>query len=124
MELKDKIKAIIPQAVFSETGELVVTLLPDDFRRVAETLRHDKEEPMDYLRDIVGMDWGDALGALYYLESTVTYRRITLKTSTADREQPFLPSVCDLWKTAEIKEREVYDFFGIRFLNIQITGIV
>ncbi len=117
MELKDKIKAIIPQAVFSETGELVVTLLPDDFRRVAETLRHDKEEPMDYLRDIVGMDWGDALGALYYLESTVTYRRITLKTSTADREQPFLPSVCDLWKTAEIKEREVYDFFGIRFLN-------
>lgn len=117
MELKDKIKAIIPQAVFSETGELVVTLLPDDFRRVAETLRHDKEEPMDYLRDIVGMDWGDALGTLYYLESTVTYRRITLKTSTADREQPFLPSVCDLWKTAEIKEREVYDFFGIRFLN-------
>ena len=27
----------------------------------------------------------------------------------------FLPSVCGIWKTAEIKEREAYDFFGIRF---------
>ncbi len=117
MELKDKIKAMTPQTEFSELGELVVTLPLEDFRKVAEALRYDKEEPMDYLRDIVGMDWGETLGALYYLESTVTYRRVTLKISTSEREQAFLPSVCDLWKTAEIKEREVYDFFGIRFLN-------
>lgn len=117
MELKDKIKAMTPQTEFSELGELVVTLPLEDFRKVAEALRYDKEEPMDYLRDIVGMDWGETLGALYYLESMVTYRRVTLKISTSEREQAFLPSVCDLWKTAEIKEREVYDFFGIRFLN-------
>ena len=73
---------------------------------------------MDYLRDIVGMDWGEAgLGALYYLESSKTYARVVLKTLTPDRENAFIPSVYDLWKTAEIKEREVYDFFGIRFLN-------
>lgn len=118
MELIDKIKAIASEAVCSETGEPVITLKVDDFRRVAEMLRADKEEPMDYLRDIVGMDWGEkGLGALYYLESSHTYRQVTLKIYTLDRENTFLPSVCDLWKTAEIKEREVFDFFGIRFLN-------
>lgn len=30
-------------------------------------------------------------------------------------ENPLLPSVCRIWKTAEIKEREAFDFFGIRF---------
>lgn len=111
MELIDKIKAIAPEAVCSETGEPVITLKVDDFRRVAEMLRADKEAPMDYLRDIVGMDWGEkGLGALYYLESSQTYERVALKISTLDRENAFLPSVCDLWKTAEIKEREVFDF--------------
>lgn len=117
MEQIEKILKAFPQTVVSENGERIVELSPQDFRRVAEMLRHDSEEPMDFLRDIVGMDWGESLGALYYLESSVTYSRIVLKTATSDRDQAFLPSVCDLWKTAEIKEREVYDFFGIRFLN-------
>ena len=117
MEQIEKILKAFPQAVVSENGERIVELSPQDFRRAAEMLRHDSEEPMDFLRDIVGMDWGESLGALYYLESSVTYSRIVLKTATSDRDQAFLPSVCDLWKTAEIKEREVYDFFGIRFLN-------
>lgn len=117
MEQIEKILKAFPQAVVSENGERIVELSPQDLRRAAEMLRHDSEEPMDFLRDIVGMDWGESLGALYYLESSVTYSRIVLKTATSDRDQAFLPSVCDLWKTAEIKEREVYDFFGIRFLN-------
>ena len=55
----------------------------------------------------------EGLGALYLLESTRTGARITLKAVTTDREKALLPTVSDLWKTALIKEREVYDFFGI-----------
>lgn len=117
MEIKDKISKIDPQSSIQENGDLIVTVSQDKFYEVAKALRYDKDEPMDFMRDIVGMDWGESLGALYYLESTVTYRQIILKTFTTDRENPFLVSVSDLWKTALIKEREVYDFFGIRFLN-------
>ena len=117
MELIDKILKIAPDAAVLDYGQRIVELAPKDFRAVAEALRSDKDAPMDYLRDIVGMDWGETLGALYYLESSKDYSQVTLKTSTADRENPLLPTVCDLWKTAEIKEREVYDFYGIRFLN-------
>lgn len=117
MEIKDKISKIDPQSSIQENGDLIVTVSQDKFYEVAKALRYDKDEPMDFMRDIVGMDWGESLGALYYLESTVTYHQIILKTFTTDRESPFLVSVSDLWKTALIKEREVYDFFGIRFLN-------
>lgn len=86
------------------------------FHQTAEALRNDPQSPMDFLRDIVGMDWGEeGLGAVYFMESTATGEQIALRTATADRETPLLPTVSDLWKTALIKEREVYDFFGIRF---------
>lgn len=117
MELIDKIQKIAPSAALIDYGRQIVEIAAEDFYAVAKALRYDKDAPMDYLCDIVGMDWGDKLGVLYYLESSKDYSQVTLKTSTADRENPLLPSVCDLWKTAEIKEREVYDFYGIRFLN-------
>ncbi len=115
MKWFEKITKLAPEATLTEQGEQIVLVPAKDFRRVAEALRRDEEDALDYLRDIVGMDWGETLGALYYLESTTTHRRLTLKVETADRERPVLPGVGDLWKTAEIKEREVYDFFGIIF---------
>lgn len=118
MNIIEKISRLVPGITVAEQGDQVVTIPAESFHQVAEALRNDKDEPMDFLRDVVGMDWQEGgLGALYYLESSKTYSRIVLKTSTTDREHPYLPSVCDLWKTAEIKEREVFDFFGIRFLN-------
>ena len=94
----------------------ITTVRAEELYRKAEELRHNASAPMDYLRDIVGMDWGEeGLGALYYLESTATGERVVLKAVATDRENAFLPSVSSLWKTAKIKEREVFDFFGIRF---------
>ncbi len=70
----------------------------------------------DFLIDIVGMDWGDSLGAFYHMSPTDRPAEvITLKTATADRETPHLESVCDIWEVAQTYEREVHDFFGIVF---------
>ena len=94
----------------------VIKLPLSEFRKVMEGLRNDPQSPMDFLREIVGMDWGEeGLGAVYFLESTKTGDTIAVRTATTDREQPVLPTVSDLWKTALIKEREAYDFFGILF---------
>lgn len=117
MEITDKILKIAPSAVVREYGQQIVEVPVQDFRAVAEALRFDKDAPMDYLCDLIGMDWGDSLGVIYCLESTKDYSQVVLKISTPDRENPLLPTVCDLWKTAEIKEREAYDFYGIRFVD-------
>lgn len=115
MDIKDKILKIVPEVTFTEQGDTVAVVPLASFRKLAEALRHDPEDAMDFMRDIVGMDWGETLGALYYLESTTSNRRITLRTETDNRENPIIPSVCDLWATAQIKEREAHDFFGIIF---------
>ena len=91
-------------------------LAPEDLR--AEMQRLKDEEHFDFLETLTGMDWGeDGLGVVYNLWSTTQNKRISLKTATTDRENPFLPTVSDLWNIANIYEREVFDFFGIKFLG-------
>lgn len=91
-----------------------------------EMARLRNQEQMDYLRSLTGMDWGvpqtddepstwRGLGVIYHLESTETGKRLILATSTTNRREPYLPSVSDLWPAACLPEREVFDFFGIRF---------
>lgn len=91
-------------------------LAPEDLR--AEMQRLKDEEHFDFLETLTGMDWGEeGLGVVYTLWSTTKNKRVSLKTATTDRESPFLPTVSDLWDIANIHEREVFDFFGIKFLG-------
>ena len=92
----------------------IITVPAAEYRERMLALRG---EGFDFLESFTGMDWGDALGVVCHLEATSTGRRIAVKTSTPDREHPELPSVCDIWKAAELNEREAFDFFGIRFVG-------
>ncbi len=76
-----------------------------------------RNEGYDFLESLTGMDWGDSLGVVCHLESTTTGAHIVVKTATEDREHPELPTVSDIWKAAELNEREVYGFFGVRFVG-------
>ena len=87
---------------------------PADLRKEMDRLR--AEEHIDFLEYLTGLDWEEeGLGVIYQLESTETGKRVSLKSVCADRENPMLPSVSDLWDIANIYEREVYDFYGIIF---------
>lgn len=71
---------------------------------------------MDFLREIVGMDWEEqGLGAIYILENSNTHECAEVCVKTTNWTKPQLPTVSDIWKIAELYEREVYDFFGIEF---------
>ncbi|WP_242092034.1 NADH-quinone oxidoreductase subunit C [Aestuariivivens sediminicola] len=80
-------------------------------------LKTHPETHFDYLFCLTGMDWEPALGVVYHLESTEHRHIVVVKVKTEDRDHPSFDSVSDIWKTAEFHEREVYDFFGIRFNN-------
>ena len=84
-----------------------------------EMSRLKNEQHFDFLRNLTGMDWGEekGLGVVYQLENTETGDNINVDVATIDRENPFIPSVTKLWKAANFLEREVYDFYGIKFLG-------
>ena len=84
----------------------------------AEMAKLKNEKHFDFLVTIVGEDFGEeGLGCIYILENTKTHERMSVKAVNADRNEPYIPTVMHLWKSAEILEREVYDFFGIKFLG-------
>jgi NADH-quinone oxidoreductase subunit C/D len=115
---QDKIAKLFPAATFEVVDSvLTVTIDDKDWHSLAKTLREDREFDMDYMVTIVGMDWVSSLGCIYYLMSTAHNTQLAVKVSTTDRENPMLHSVADIWTIACLYEREVYDFFGIVFIN-------
>ena len=115
-DLQQQIAALCPEAQFDATGEfLLVTVADAQWHALATALKD--ELHFDYLTALVGVDWKDALGVMYYLTNTVTQEVIHVKVATTDREHPYLHSVSDLWAVANFQEREVYDFYGIVFIG-------
>ena len=102
---------------FNEEGSqfLNVGVPSEMLHGVLERLRDDEQTRFNYLFCLTGVDWGAELGVVYHLESTEHRHIIVVKVKTADRENPTLDTVSDLWATAEFHEREVFDFFGIKF---------
>ncbi|MDE5643559.1 MAG: NADH-quinone oxidoreductase subunit D [Muribaculaceae bacterium] len=113
--IQEKIAKLYPEAVVEQADTLTITIDDARWHNLAQTLRDDFS--MDYLVTIVGMDWKESLGCIYYLMSSKTNEIIAVKVSTTDRERPMLHSVADLWRVACLYEREVYDFFGIIFIG-------
>jgi len=70
----------------------------------------------DYLVNLTGMDYGKELGVLYQLYSMSHQHRFVIKIQLS-RENPELPTVEQVWKTANWHEREAFDMFGIVFLG-------
>ena len=84
----------------------------------AEMKRLHDEEGMDFLLNLTGEDWlEDGIGVVYQVENTKNHKQACIKCVVADRENPMIPSVCDLWDIANVYEREVYDYYGIIFTN-------
>lgn len=112
--IQEIIGNVCPEAVFEE-NEVTLAVVPDaKWHAVATAL---KNAGYEWLTALVGEDWGAEIGCIYYLTSTIDNSMVSVKVATADKENPMLHSVSDLWKNALLEEREVYDFFGIKFIN-------
>lgn len=118
VNIQEKISAICPSATFEQGDTLLVSVDDKNWHALAKALKDDAELAFDCLTAVVGHDWKDSLGCVYYLTSTKNqWQLIAVKVATTDRENPMLHSVSDLWKVALFQEREVFDFFGIKFIG-------
>jgi len=118
IQLGEFIKSIDQELDIKEGKQFVeVTVPPSKLYSLAKQLRDNKEAQFDFLFCLSGVDYGQDLGVVYHLRSTIYDHVVVLKTRTSDREHPQFPSVSDIWKTADFHEREAYDLLGIRFTN-------
>ena len=114
-KIKDIISSV-KSALLVEDGQYpTITVTPEELRKVAENLL---KNGYDFLVNLTGMDYKDSLGVIYHISSSIDRTSlVVVKTSTENRENPVIPTVSDIWESANLYEREVYDFFGIRFIN-------
>ena len=94
-----------------------IVLSFDNFASEMSKLKNQKH--FDYLVTIIGEDFGEeGYGCIYILENTDNNERCSVKTIAKKVDgSDVIPTVINLWKSAELLEREVFDFVGIKFLG-------
>ena len=86
---------------------------------VIDVLKTFKDAGFNFLADLTAIDnltlgGFERFAVVYHLLSHGSAERVTIKAYVPE-DNPVLPSIELLWKTADWQEREVFDLFGIKF---------
>lgn len=118
LQLTEFIKSIDADLDVKEGKQFTEVIVPPArLHSLARMLKDREETSFDFLFCMTGVDYGKDLGVIYHLRSTRHGHTLVLKTVTPDRQNPSVDSVSDIWGTADLNEREVFDLVGIRFNN-------
>jgi NADH-quinone oxidoreductase subunit C len=107
------------ERVVVHRGELTLYIAREAIVEVCRTLRDDPALRFEMCSGVSGVDYpadptGRRLHAVYHLLSMTYRRRLRLEVAVT-AEDPHIPSVTDVYPTANWHERETWDFFGIVF---------
>lgn len=103
--------------VVSGKQYIEMTVEAGSLHATALLLKEDEETSFDFLICLTGVDYAENMAVIYHLESIAHRHMMVLKVRTADRVNPLLDTVSDIWITAKYHEREAYDLLGIKFNN-------
>jgi NADH-quinone oxidoreductase subunit C len=105
-------------------GEVTLVVDAADLLAVALLLRDAPGCQFEQLIDLCGVDYSDyqgrgrdgaRFGIVIHLLSVSLNQRLRVRVAAPDDELPVLPSVNDIWNSANWFEREAFDLFGIVF---------
>jgi NADH-quinone oxidoreductase subunit C len=106
---------------YHEHDQACLIVDPEKLLGVLGWLQSWPTQEYNFLASLHGVDYLPAeprFGVVYELLNRDRVERLRVRAALADpggEELPELPSCVELFPTAEYQEREVYDFFGIRF---------
>ncbi|BDG07023.1 NADH-quinone oxidoreductase subunit C [Anaeromyxobacter paludicola] len=118
-EIHEKLKARFGDAVgpLSEPKiDPFAVVRADALPEIARFLRDEPSLALDFLENLSGVDYPkrNVIEVVYHLFSYGLKHGIVLKVE-ANREDPRVPSVEAIWKSANWMEREAYDLLGLVF---------
>ena len=106
------------EKVVVDRGEITFFLRRAHLVSVVRLLRDDPGLRFEFCSGVSGVHYpnetGRELHAVYHLLSMTHNRRIRLEVVAPDAD-PHIPSVVEVYPTADWHERETYDFFGLVF---------
>ena len=106
------------QQVTVDRGEITYYVRREHLVALCRTLRDDPALRFELCSSVSGVDYGtevpQRLHAVYHLTSMTYRRRIRLEVAV-DVDDAHVPSVVEVYPTADWHERETWDMFGIVF---------
>ena len=108
----------------SALGEVTAVIRADDMLASMRMLRDRAEFRFEQMLDVCGVDYlayggsgrdGARFAAVYHLLSLANNQRMRVRVCAPDDDFPVLPSVIDVWPSANWYEREAFDLYGIMF---------
>ena len=124
MDLRNLVDAEYPDAILEQTAykdredEVTFVLKADYLVRVCEFLRNHPASSFKILTDLTAAHYPEDVEpfqVIYQLISIDHSRLLRLKVKVKDGQE--VPTVTDVWSSANWMEREVYDLFGISFTD-------
>jgi len=101
------------QSIDESKNELYVSA--DQLTNVCNILKNTKQASFDLLTCISGVDYVEYFEIIYHLLSMKKNQSLVLKLKCFGRDDPVVDSVVDIWKGADLQEREIWDLMGIHF---------
>ena len=89
---------------------------PFEIESVCEYLKTEPDLAFDYLECLTGVDYPDAkkIAVVYHLYSYALRHRVVIKFFL-DRDDPAMPTLVNVWSSANWQERECFDLLGVLF---------
>ncbi len=121
------VRAVLGSRSFELTsalGELTLVVDHADYLAVMSELRDNLSTRFEELIDLCGVDYssyadhtwtGKRFAAVSHLLSIANNWRLRVRVFAPDDDMPLLPSVSEIWSSANWYEREAFDLFGILF---------
>ena len=117
-KLQEQILAFMPDATVLPVKQyLTIQVDAGQIHKLAAYLNENPEMAFDYLISECAVDYPDHMMVVYHLDSTKHRHQVVIKAKINSRENPEIESVYDLWKGCVFHEREMFDLFGIKFIN-------
>ncbi len=111
---------VITTPLVDSCGCETAEINPADLASALRLLRSSSEIALDFLVTVSGVDNIDTYDSVYHLQSFSNKNEFVLKvrikkSDVPEGKLPNVPSIANLWKTANWHERETYDLVGIRY---------
>lgn len=104
--------------VIAALGETTIVVPREEIVAACSFLKTTPELEFNFLADLCGFDRGPEedprFEVNYHLFSITRHHRVRLKV-ILNEDDPHVPTVSTIWRTADWHERETYDLFGVIF---------
>ncbi|MFP3308262.1 MAG: NADH-quinone oxidoreductase subunit C [Nitrososphaeria archaeon] len=115
----DRLKSALGEGISVEQLKGYLELQVDPGRLV-DAARRLKEAGFDHVKSITAVDYPakKQIKVIYHVSSMLDEelaRYVVGLATYVDRDDPVVPSLVGVWLSAEFQEREVYEYFGVRF---------